>query len=71
MIKEYSFLQDFTSIMKILYQYLKFGGKKLAKSLYAFIKSSIDDIENHSKYTIEIILTEYFFTSSLTKPYLE
>lgn len=33
--------------MKILYQYLKFGGKKLAKSLYAFIKSSIDDIENH------------------------
>lgn len=48
MIKEYSFLQDFTSIMKILYQYLKFWGKKLAKSLYAFIKSSIDDIENHS-----------------------
>lgn len=69
MIKEYSFLQDFTSIMKILYQYLKFGGKKLAKSLYAFIKSSIDDIENHS--SEEIILTEYFFTSSLTKPYLE
>lgn len=45
MIKEYSFLQDFTSIMKILYQYLKFGGKKLAKSLYAFIKSSIDDLK--------------------------